>query len=481
MSSVDDRNYDPIAVFFEPKSVAIIGATGDRSKLGWHIVENFLLNYPSDLFFINPKGGEIEGRKVYKNLRDVPAPVDLVVMAIPAKYVLKAVEDAVAKEVKSIVIESGGFAEVSKEGRRMQEKIVELAHTKNIRIVGPNCIGILSPSDGVDTIFIPLERVARPGSGNIAMMTQSGALGSAVLSAFTMEGNGRWISRFVSFGNASDVNEYDLLDYFGRDVKTKVILSHLEGFKNGKKFMVKARKIAREKPIVLLKAGRTSLGAKASESHSGSVASNDSVVSALLKQHGIIRVNQFDEMINLAKTLEKQPIPRGNRVGIVTDGGGFAVMASDAVEREGLALGQLSKKTISGFKAKYPPYYISNNPLDLTGMVTAEELMFGVEQFCLDPNIDSIILIIIPSAPQFVVKDFLDLMTDFLTRTKPYNEESASKPILSISVGGEESKIINSKFDKVDIPTFGTVEEAMKMLKYLVEYRDFLKREERMS
>ncbi len=479
MLTTDTEAYDPIGVFFEPRSVAIVGATGDRNKLGWHIVENFLLSYEGELYFINPKGGEIEGHRVYPNLRDVQGEIDLVVIAIPAKFVLGVVEDAVAIGVKAIVIESGGFAEVSEEGRQMQEKIVELAHTKDIRIVGPNCIGILSPSKGVDTIFIPLERVARPGSGNIAMMTQSGALGSAVLDAFTLEGDGRWISRFVSFGNASDVNEYDLLDYFGKDPQTQVILGHLEGFKNGKKFLSRAREIAREKPIVLLKAGRTSLGAKASASHSGSVASNDAVVTALLRQHGVIRVNQFDEMINLAKTLEKQPVPRGRRVGIVTDGGGFAVMASDAVEREGLTLGELSKNTVNSFKAKYPPYYISSNPLDLTGMVTAEELMFGVEQFALDPHIDSIILIIIPSAPQFNVQDFLNLITDFMVRTKPYNEESASKPILSISVGGEESKIINAKFDKLDIPTFSTVEDAMKMLKYLVEYREFLRREGR--
>lgn len=474
----DSKSSDPdfVRYFFETESIAILGATGDRNKLGWHIVENFLKNFKGKVYFINPKGGEIEGNTVYKSVLDVPEEIDTAVIAIPARFVPQSVEECVQKGIKAIVVESGGFAEVSEEGRQMQNKLVETIRRRGARIVGPNCIGILSPSNGIDTIFIPRGRVARPLHGKIAMMTQSGALGSAVLDAFTLESDGRWISRFCSFGNAADVNEYDLLKYFGEDDKTEIILAHLEGFKDGKQFVNLAREISPHKPIVLLKAGRTSLGAKASESHSGSVAVNDEVVSALLRQHGVIRVNEFKELIQVAKALASQPIPQGPNIGIVTDGGGFAVIGSDAIEKEGLKLGELSSKTIDNMKTNYPPYYITNNPLDLTGTVTAEELVYGIEQFALDPNIDVIVTIIIPSAPQLDIQDFLDRMTNFVVKVKPKNEETARKPIFSISLGGEESKIINAKFEKLDIPTFETVEDAMRIIRFLVNYREYLNR-----
>jgi acetate---CoA ligase (ADP-forming) len=462
--------------FFETDNIVIIGATGDKSKLGWHIVENFLLNFEGKIYFVNPKGGEIEGYPVYKNVLEIQDPIKTAVIAIPAKFVQASVEECVQKGIKSIIVESGGFAEVGEEGKIMQDKLVEIIKSQNARMIGPNCIGVLSPSNGIDTIFIPRGRVARPGEGKIAMMTQSGALGSAVLDAFTLESDGRWISRFCSYGNAADVGEFDLLQYFGNDDKTKIILAHLEGFKDGKNFMELARTITREKPIVVLKTGRTKLGAKASESHSGSVAVNDDVVTALLKQHGIVRVDKFKELIQLAKAFATQPVPTGPKVGIVTDGGGFAVIGSDVIEKEGLELGTLNKKTIDNMKANYPSYYISNNPLDLTGTVTAEQLMYGIEQFALDPNIDVIVTIIIPSAPQLDIQDFLDRMTHFITNVKNINEETRRKPIFSISLGGEESKIIDAKFERLDIPTFETVEDAMRIIRYLVEYRRYLNR-----
>jgi len=252
-------------------------------------------------------------------------------------------------------------------------------------------------------------------------------------SGTTEEGDGRWISRFASYGNASDVDESDFLGYFGDDDRTEIILCHLEGFKNGAKFLNAARRIAKKKPIVVLKTGRTSLGAKASESHTSSLAVDDKVVNDLLRQHGLIRVDKFDEMIQVAKALAKQPIPRGNKVGIVTDGGGFAVMASDAVDENGLTLGTLNKSTIDSMKEKYPSYYISSNPLDLTGTVTAEELMFGIRSFLLDDNIDALISIVVPSAPQLDVKHFTELFTDFIVNEKNIHPEMSKKPIFSIS------------------------------------------------
>lgn len=465
---------EDISSFFEAKSFAIIGATGNRDKLGWHIVDNFLTNFSGDIYFVNPKGGEIEGHTVYKSVVDIPGDVDAAVIAIPAKFVQQVVDDCVSKKVKAVVIESGGFAEIGGEGIVMQESLRNSAKDTGTRLMGPNCIGVLSPKEGIDTIFIPQHRVGRPKFGPISFFTQSGALGSAILSAFNHLGDGAWISRFASYGNAVDVNEVDFIKYFGQDPSTKIIMAHLEGFRNGREFLKEVKKITPTKPVILLKTNRTQLGATASASHSASVASDDKVVSALLKQHGVIRVDEFEELIRLARALRTQPIPRGPRVGVITDGGGFAVSASDAIEREGLKLGELEKSTFATLKAKYPPWYISGNPLDLTGTVTAEEFIFGIEQFCFDPNIDIVMPIIIPSAPQFDVHEFLDLFTDFYINVKTKHPESALKPIFAISLGGEESAIINAKLDRLDIPVFLTPDKAMTILKYLVEYRNYL-------
>lgn len=467
---------NPIQAFFEANSYAIIGATANKDKLGWFICENFINNFQGKFYFINPKGGEIAGHPVYKSVIEVEDDIDAAVIAIPAHYVQGAVEDCIKKGIKSVIVESGGFAEIGEDGKQMQEKLRTAIQNSKTRVIGPNCIGVLSPLKGIDTIFIPRGRVGRPLPGPISFCTQSGALGSAILSAFNHEADGRWFSRFASYGNAVDVNESDFLDYFGKDEQTHIILAHLEGFRDGPRFLKLAREITPYKPVVVLKTNRTSLGAKASASHSASVASNDEVVTALLKQHGVIRVNEFEELIRIGRALTTQPIPQGPRIGIVTDGGGFAVSGSDAVEHEGLELGKLQQKTFDTLKAKYPPWYISGNPLDLTGTVTAEEFVFGIEQFCFDPNIDIIMPIIIPSAPQFYVNEFLDQFTKFYTQIKPKYPESAKKPIFAVSLGGEESQIINSKLDKLDIPVFVTPDKAMIILKYLIEYREYLNR-----
>ncbi len=467
-------NKDPITTFFEAKSFAIVGATGNKDKLGWFIIDNFLTHFDGDLYLVNAKGGEIEGMPVYKNVLEIPVIVDAVVIAIPARFVQSVVEDCVKKGIKSVIIESGGFAEVGDEGKLLQEKLVETIKDTGTRIMGPNCIGVLSPEAGIDTIFIPQDRVGRPKGGPISFFTQSGAMGSAILSSLHHAGDGAWISRFASYGNACDVNEVDFIKYMGQDLSTRIIMAHLEGFRDGYSFLKEAKKITPKKPIVLLKTNRTELGATASASHSASVASDDAVVTALMKQHGIIRVEDFEEMTSLARALRTQPIPRGARIGVVTDGGGFAVSASDAIEKEGLSLGNLDKQTFATLKAKYPPWYISGNPLDLTGTVTAEEFQFGIEQFCFDPNIDAILMIIIPSAPQFDVHDFINIFSDFIVNIKDKHPESAIKPIFSVTLGGEESQIIDAKMEKLDIPVFSTPDKALTIVKYLVEYRNFL-------
>lgn len=464
-------------LFFEAETFAIIGASSDKSKLGWHIVNNFLKYYNGEFFLINPKGGNIEGHPIHKSILDINGTIDSAVIAIPAKYVPTALSDCVKKGVKSVIIESGGFAEVSEEGEKMQDELLEIIKGTNTRIIGPNCIGVYSPSFGIDTIFIPRSRVPRPKAGNVAFMTQSGALGSAILDSFTIIGDGRWISRFASYGNACDVNESDLLRYFGTDPLTEIVLAHLEGFKRGEEFLTLCKEISRKKPIIVLKSGRTALGSKASSSHSASIACDDAVVDDLLKQHGAIRVDNYQDLLNVAKVFLTQNIPNGDKVGIVTDGGGFAVIGSDSIDHENLNLAKLSNKTLEKFNDVYPSWYICSNPLDLTGTVTAEEFILGIKSMYFDENVDILVPIIIPSAPNFDVRKFSDLFSEFITEVK-HGGKKPDKPILTVSLGGSDSQILNAKFDKLDIPHFSTPEEVFRIIRYVVNYHDFLSMQE---
>ncbi|MHA1212293.1 MAG: CoA-binding protein, partial [Candidatus Heimdallarchaeota archaeon] len=280
---------NPLHDFFQTKSMAIFGASASKDKPGFVIAENFINNFDGKTYLINPKGGEILGQPVYKSVLEVDDPIEAAVIIVPAKYTTMAMADCAKKGIKSVTIISGGFKEIGEEGIKLQQQIDELAKEHNIRVIGPNCIGLFYPKRGLDMVFLPDEKLTRPGVGGVAILSQSGAFGSAFLDIMGSLGNGNYVSKFVSYGNASDINEADILEYFGEDPETKIILAYLEGFKDGKRFIEIARKVSLKKPIIAIKANRNEAGAHAVASHTASLAANDAVTDALFKEAGIIR------------------------------------------------------------------------------------------------------------------------------------------------------------------------------------------------
>ncbi len=458
---------NPLHKFFQTKSMAIFGASASKDKPGFVIAENFINNFDGKTILVNHKGGEILGQPVYKTLEEVEGPVEAATIIVPAKYVPAAMEDCAKKGVKSVTIISGGFKEIGEEGIKLQQQIDTIAKEHDIRIIGPNCIGLFYPKRGLDMVFLPEEKLKRPTEGGISILSQSGAFGSAFLDIMGSLGKGNYLSKFVSFGNASDINEADILEYFGEDPETKIILIYLEGFKDGRRFIETARKVSLKKPIIAIKANRTEAGARAVASHTASLAANDDVTEALFKEAGIIRAYTWDNLFDCMKAFNSTLLPKGNQVLVITDGGGAGVMASDAIGLLGLELADLSPEIEKKMKEDLPPYFSVANPIDLTGSATAKEYLYALEQTINDPAVDSITFIIIPTPPAINVKELMEGL-------KPY-AKSINKTVTFCAIGGEEALYIREELEQMNFPFYPTPARSVYGIGILTEYADYLR------
>ena len=312
---------------FNPQNVAIIGASDVEGSVGYAIVKNFTqMGYTGKVYFVNIRKPEILGVKTYPTVDQIPEPVDLVIIATPAKTVPDVMEECGKAQVKGVIIVSAGFKETGPAGKALEEKILEASKKYGIRVIGPNCIGIIRPRNNLNATF--LDKMPKPG--NVAFLSQSGALGSAILDWALHENIG--FSNFVSVGSMIDVDFGDLIDYFGSDPKTKSILMYVEGITEARKFMSAARHFARTKPIIVVKSGKFSESAKAAASHTGSLSGEDSIYDAAFKRAGIVRVNEIADLFNAAEVLGTQPLPKGPRLAIITNAGGPGVMATDSLD-----------------------------------------------------------------------------------------------------------------------------------------------------
>jgi acetyl coenzyme A synthetase (ADP forming)-like protein len=395
---VGTATYDPsvtreLAAFFEPKTVAVIGASRDRNKIGSEILHNLLItNFAGTLVPIHPNAPELFGLKCYPRLPDVPFDIDLAVVVVPADRVDPVIDDCITKGVRGICIISAGFGECSEEGRRRERAIVEKVRAAGCRVIGPNCMGLLntSPSVLLNATFSPFY----PPAGNIAMSTQSGALGLAILDYAKKLNIG--ISSFASIGNKADVSSNDLLQYWEGDPRTKVILLYLESFGNPAKFSRIARRISHTKPIVALKSGRSAIGARAAASHTGALASSDAFVDALFHQSGVIRTNTVTELFDVAMLLSRQPVPKGRRIAILTNAGGPGILAADACQAHGLQVAELTPASRDALRALLPGAASVGNPIDMLASASAEHYEHALDIVLADPNVDSVLAIFIP-------------------------------------------------------------------------------------
>ncbi len=446
--------------FFNPKAIAVIGASRNRQKVGNVIFRNMLERHER-VFPVNPKADEIEGVKCYKSVLEIPCEIDLAVIAIPANFVPKALEECGEKGVKGVIIISGGFSEVG--NIKLEEEIKKIAKKYNIRIIGPNCVGVLS--DKVDSLFFPAYRLKRPEKGKIAFISQSGAYGAAMLDWLASEGLG--ISKFVSYGNKADVDDIDLLSYLKDDEETKVIVMYLEETGNGRKFMEIAKQVSLKKPIIVLKAGQSEEGAKAVASHTGSMAGKDEIYSAAFKQCGIIRAYDSEELFDFAKALLMQPPISDNRVAIVTDGGGFGIIATDICVASGLRIAKLSKETIEELRENLPERVSVHNPIDLTGDADSQRYEIALNIVAKDSNVDALLVILLFQVPT-LHSDIVDVLTSIQKRF--------NKPIVVCAAGGEFTKIQARILEEAGIPVYPTPGRAAKAIKALYDYGKWLRK-----
>jgi acetyl coenzyme A synthetase (ADP forming)-like protein len=379
--------------FFEPAVVAVVGANREPGRIGSEILRNLhATGFTGKLVPVHPDAAAVQGLDASPSVGAIPGPVDLAVIVVPAARVPTVVDECIAKGVKALVVISAGFAETGDEGRALEAALVEKIRAAGIRMIGPNCMGIINtdPRFRLNATFSPVY----PPEGRVAFSTQSGALGLAILSYVRTLNLG--ISSFASIGNKADVSGNDLIQYWAEDPKTDVILLYLESFGNPAKFAQIARRVGRSKPIVAVKAGRSGAGARAASSHTGARATSDTLVDTMLRQSGVIRTHTLEELFDVATLLSNQPIPAGRRVAILTNAGGPGILAADACEADGLELPPLSPDTVTALRAFLPAAASVGNPVDMIASAPPEHYRRSIELLLADPGIDSLLVIFIP-------------------------------------------------------------------------------------
>jgi len=445
--------------FFEPAVVAVIGANRERGRIGSEILHNILdAGFTGTVVPVHLEAEAILGLRAYRRVADVPDPVDLAVIAVPAEGVLDAVDDCIEKHVRAICVISAGFGESNDEGRAREAAIVDRIRAAGCRLIGPNCMGLLNtdPAVRLNATFSPVY----PAPGRVAMSTQSGALGLAILDYAKRLRIG--ISSFVSIGNKADVSSNDLIQYWAEDPQTAVILLYLESFGNPNKFSQIARRVARTKPIVALKAGRSSAGSRAASSHTGALAASDTVVDALFRQAGIIRTDRIEELFDVAALLAHQPVPRGRRVAILTNAGGPGIMAADACEANGLELPALAGSTVRELRSFLPAAASVGNPVDMLASAPPDHYRRALSAIVRDDDVDSVIAIFIPplvTAPESVAAAIVEGA-----------RESRDKPVLGVFMRADGAPAALSP-----IPSYAFPESAALALARVASYGAWLK------
>jgi len=384
------RSLDPL---FRPRSVAVVGASRRSEALGTAVFRNILTHgFSGAAFPVNPEADAVQSVKAYPSLEAIPDEVDLAVLVTPKEHVLPIVDEAAAKGVKALIVVTAGFGETGSTGRRAQEDLLRRVRGYGMRMVGPNCLGLVNtdPDVRLNATFAP----SWPPVGDVAFSSQSGALGVAILDRATEMGIG--IRHFVSVGNKADVSGNDLLEYWEKDEGTKLILLYLESLGNPRRFMQIASRVSRKKPIAVVKSGRTEAGKRAASSHTGSLAGLDVAVGAVLGQAGVMRTDSIGELFDLALLLGSQPVPRGGRVGILTNAGGPGIMASDACEHRGLEIPRLAADTRAALQAHLPEEAAVGNPVDMIASASAEAYEHCLRIMLADPAIDAVMVVFVP-------------------------------------------------------------------------------------
>jgi acetate---CoA ligase (ADP-forming) len=448
---------------FAPKSIAVIGASNRQGSVGRAVFTNILLNeYTGTVYPVNPKDRSISGVRSYPSVQDLPESVDVALIVVPAAMVPAVTEECGKKGVKGLIIISAGFKEVGQDGATLERQVTSIAQKYSMRMVGPNCLGTINtdPEVRLNASFasqMPLE-------GSIAFASQSGALGEAVIDYATGEGIG--FSKFISVGNKADVNENDVLEYLRQDLKTKVILLYLEDIVDGRKFVDTVSMVTEEKPVIAVKAGVSPEGAKAASSHTGALAGSDEAYNAILKQSGVLRVESIIDLFDYARAFARQPLPRGNRVAIITNGGGPGIMATDASVRYGLQISQFSEATKTKLRAGLPKEASVNNPIDLVGDAQSDRYELAL-QALYDESVDCGLVLLTPQAMVDLKK-----VAETIASVGP----RSGKTILASILGLTDITPAVNVLETNTIPHYTFPESAVRALAAMYEYQRWIER-----
>jgi acetyl coenzyme A synthetase (ADP forming)-like protein len=438
-----------------PNAVAVMGASRTPGKVGYEIATNLIdSQFAGDVVPVNPAGGELLGHKVYVSLEDYGKPIDMSVIAVPTAAVKEAVNDSLRAGAKAITVVTAGFREVGEEGARLEREIADLCRSSGARLLGPNCLGLINTHHHMNASFARYT----PRQGGISVLSQSGALCTAILDWATSRKMG--LATLVSIGNKADLSETDFLAAFADDEKTKVVVGYLESIGSGDEFIRVAESVAAIKPVVILKAGTTSAGSKAASSHTGALAGADIAYGAAFKRAGVIRADTFESLLDYATALAMQPIPKGDRTAIITNAGGPGTMAADAVELAGMTVASLNPSTTCSLRGKLPAAASVGNPIDVLGDADPERYAAALEAAQSDPEVDAIIVILTPQA-----------------MTKPAETAraitaciSGEKPVLASFMGGADVMPGREELVAANLPDYPSPERAVAALKAMVDY-----------
>ncbi len=442
--------------FFNPRSIAVIGASNNPLKLGYEVYKN-LKAYPGKIFPVNVKEEVVQGDKAYRSIMDIEEAIDLAIIVVPKQFVKESLVECGEKGVKAAVIITAGFGETGEDGKKEEKELLAIAREYGVRLIGPNCVGIMNTRNRLNATFI---MNAKPGS--ISFISQSGALGAGIVYKTLKEKIG--FSKFVSVGNMIDVDFTELIEYFSRDPDTTAIALYIEGVKDGKRFIEVARKASRIKPVIVLKAGKGESGAKAISSHTGSLAGSYNIYRAAFKQSGVINAETIDDMLSMARAFT-QPLPNGNNVAIMTNAGGPGVLTTDEIEKRGLKLAVLSEETKKELRSFLPSIAAVNNPVDMIASARGEDYYRTAKALLEDAGTDILISIC-------VVPTFAGMTLDEHAKgiIRAVRDTGGRKPVIALFMAGEVSEKARELLEENSIPTYERPEDAAAAAYALYNY-----------
>ena len=443
--------------FFNPSSVAIVGASRTKGKVGYELLRSMLdAGYEGSIFPINPNTEVIEGLKCYPDLASIGQVPDLVIISVPAKIVPAIMQQCAQVGNKAVIIITSGFKEVGQDGRELEQRVIQIANQGRIRVIGPNCLGVIVPGSKLNASF----GGEMPTTGAIGYLSQSGALMAAILDMANADGIG--FSKLVSIGNKADVNELDVIKALANDDETRVIAGYLESIVDGNAFVNQAEQISQQKPILLMKSGGTSAGAKAASSHTGSLAGSDIAYECVFERAGIIRCKSIRQQFDYAQAFANQPLPAGSRVALITNAGGAGIMAADAIEQQGLSFAKLSDETTKKLAAELPAAANFNNPVDILGDALADRYEFVLDTIIDDNEVDVVLVLLTPQA-----------MTEPAATAEAIvriTSKKSTKPVLACFLGASKIAEAAKILREGKIPVYDATAEAVSTIKVMSEY-----------